>query len=273
MDNISQLLLYVPGIIIFLVGSGQVRQWLWMRRSGVCADACVTDCRHVVKKDRKEREIYNYYNVTVEYVNGKTGHKERQAVKTPTEYAKGQRVRVLKERRSGRLVLDEQRENVLFHPLVMMVGGALLILLALAENRGREIEAMLCLSIVLVGAGVSLLADYISLKRKNLQVIEAEITDIYSRQISKETKIIKGSKYTYYPIVRYVLDGQENIRRCNINSGRQDSFKTGEHMKLYYDPRSKTVRENHARPAAAAVGLVLTVIGTAAGASILSVIL
>lgn len=272
MTEISQLFMYIPGIIIFLVGSGQVRRWLRMRRSDSCIAASVISCKHVVKKDKKDREIYNYYDVVVEYKNPQTKHQERLAVKSPTEYAVAQQVRMYKEKGSDKPVLAEYADEFLFHPWVTMIGGALLIILALEENRGKEIQAMLCLAIVFAGAGVNLIVDYVLLKKRKLQTIDAVIADIYVRQISKETKILKGAKYTYYPIVRYELNGKENIRRCNINSSGQNTFKTGESMKLYYDAQAQTVLEKHARAGVAAVGVFLVLIGILAGASILSVI-
>lgn len=271
MTDFSQLFMYIPGIIIFLVGSGQVRQWLKMHRAGVCLDANVISCKHVIKKDKKDREVYNYYNVTVEYINPQSKHTERQAVKSPTEYAPAQQVKLIRDNDSVALV--ENGNEFLFHPWVTMIGGALLIILALEENRGREIQAMICLAVLLAGAGVNLIVNYVSLKKRNLQVIDAEIVDIYTRQISKETKILRGSKYTYYPVVRYELDGKQNIRRCNINSSGKNSFKTGESMNLYFDPKSQAVLEKHASTGAAVAGILLVIIGCLAGISILSVIL
>lgn len=203
MTDLSQLFLYIPGIVIFLVGSGQVRERNRTRKSGNSAE------------------------------NG---------------------------------------DEVLFHPWMMMVEGALLIILALEQNLGRQVQAMFCLALVLAGAGVSLIADYVSLKRRNLQVIDAEIVAIDSRQLSQETKIIRGAKFTYYPIVKYRLNNVEKTRKCNINSSGQHTFRTGEHMNLYYDPQSGAVLEKHARIGAAAAGVILTVIGLLAGASILPVL-
>lgn len=273
MTDWSQLFLYLPGIIIFLVGSGQVRSWFLARRADLSADAAVISCKHVVKKDKKGRETYNYYDVTVEYRNPKTGHKERLAVKSPAEYALAQRVRIYQTKSGDKPVLAEYKEEFLFHPWVTMVGGALLIILALEQNRGHEVQAMACLSLILIVAGINLTINYIRLKKCGLQPLDAEITDIYVRQISRETKILKGAKYTYYPVVRYELDGQQNIRRCNINSSGQNTFQTGEYLTLYYDPGSGTVLEKHARVGAAAVGIVLVLTGLLSGASILSVIL
>ena len=273
MTDISQLFMYIPGVIIFLVGSGQVRRWIRMSKGEFCVDAAVMDCRHVVKKDKKGREVYNYYNVSVEYRNPQTKHTERQTVKSPTEYALGQQVRMYRDKGSGTMVLSENKDEFLLHPLVLMAGGALLILLALKENQGKEVQAMACLSLVFLGAGVNLIVNYIWLKRRNLKVICAEIIEIYERQISRETKILKGSKFTYYPVVKYELDGRENIRCCNINSSGQHTFCTGEHMNLYYDPQTKEVLEKHARIGVMVAGIILTLIGVLTGASILSIVL
>ena len=56
--DFSKLLLYIPGVIIFLVGSGLVRDWLRMRRSDLTSLADVVSCTHVVKKDKKDRDIF-----------------------------------------------------------------------------------------------------------------------------------------------------------------------------------------------------------------------
>ncbi len=204
LDIFSRFLPYVPGIIIFLVGSVQVENWL---------------------KKRK---------VNPDYLRD---------------------------------------EAAIFHPLVMMFGGALLILLTLFENQKREVEAMICLTIILLGAGVSLLWNYFSLRKRNLQKIEGEITEIFTRQLSRETKIWRGSKFTYYPIVKYVLNAQEFSRKCNINSSGKNTFKIGDKFDLYYDPESGAVLEKHAHVGLLISGTIIFAIGALAGLSILSVVL
>ena len=135
MDNFSQLLLYIPGIIIFLVGSGQTRTWLRSLGPGGAMQGTVLKTEHVVKKDAKGRETFDYYNTTVEYRDQK-GRPSRSMLKSPVEYAEGQRLIVTKGA-DGNLTFAEAGGENLFHPLVMMVGGALLIILALEENRGH----------------------------------------------------------------------------------------------------------------------------------------
>ena len=131
---------------------------------------------------------------------------------------------------------------------------------------------MICLAALLLGAGASLVADNLGLKKRNLQEMDGEIIEVYSRQISRATKILKGDKFTYYPIVRYELNGRENIRKCNINSSNAKSFKVGERMTLYYDPEKRAVFERQANRFVMAVGILLIVTGALAGLSILSVL-
>lgn len=224
---------------------------------------------HLTKcKDRKGRDTYNYYNVLVEYTDPETGKRERVAAKSPTEYYAAQEV--LLQKADGAVeakILGGEEEN-LFPPFAQMVGGALLILLAYWQNRNDEMKAMACLCAVLIGAGALLLARYFAMKKRNLRALDAEIVEVYSRQLSRDTKILMSSKYTYYPVVRYKLDGKDNLRRCNINSSGEKSFKVGDHMTLYYDEERKTVTESHARPGMLAAGIILLGIGIAAAAAL-----
>ncbi len=269
--SFSELFMYVPGVIIFLIGSGQVRRWLQLKKKGACVQGRVISTKHVVKKDKQNRETMNYYDVTVETVDSETGHKERQVVKSPTEYIESQEVNVVN---LGNVIrLEEKVDESLFNPWVTMIGGALLILLALFQNQGKLVAAMCCLVLILVGAGAVLIRGYAVLKKRKLVTIKCEITDVYKRQISKETKIVKGSKYTYYPIVKYVVDGKENIRRCNINSSNEKEFVVGGTFDLYLDEATGEVLEKHENIINLVVGIVILVIGLVAASGILSQII
>jgi hypothetical protein len=274
MNDISQLLLYIPGIVIFLVGSGQVKNWLRRARGNV-VNATVTGCKHVVQKDGRDREIYNYHEVSIDVKNPTTNCKEHRMIKTPNEYAKGQEISVLyaKDKSGGISVNLVQDENSRLSPWVMMIVGALLIVLVLEENKGRELPAMLCLALILLGLGINLVADFVSMKKRGLVKLEGEIIDVHKRQISKETKILKGAKYTYYPIVRYALDGVQNIRHCNINSSGANTFKAGDTIELYVDPNTYQVLERKAGIVQPIIGTVLTGLGVLVAASLISVLI
>ncbi len=267
--DLSKIFLYIPGILIFLVGSGQVKKWMRIRRKGACTYAEIIKCEHIVRKDSKDRNIYNYYDITAEYTN-EDGHKEKLLIKSPTEYAKGQQARLYKGTKNEQPFLVEEQE-LLFNPFELLFGGALLILLAMEQNRNDETAAMVCLTLLLVGAGISLIINYVNLKKKHLVPIKAEVTDIYERQISKESKIIKGAKFTYYPIVQFMLDNKRHVRRCFINSSSKNSFKKGNRMTLYYDEKTKTVLENHARVGVLIGGIIVLCAGLLAGASLIAV--
>lgn len=270
MDKFTQLFLYVPGVIIFLVGTGMIRTDMALRRLGACVEASVVSCNHVIKKDRKDREVYNYYSVVVDFFNGQ--NMDRLTVKSPTEYSEGQQVMLFRKKNEDPKLISMEDES-LFGGWPTAIGGALMILLALYENMGKEVAAMICLALILIGAGAILLYQYFRLKKRGLQPIEATVIELFTRQISKSTKILRGDKFTYYPIVSYELNGKRNIRRCNINSSGEKTFKVGDKMTVYYDPKKRVVIEKSAKLSLLLWGAALLVAGVASGISILAVIL
>ncbi len=272
MATFSELLMYLPGTVVFLVGSGQTRSWLRQLRGTAKTDGIVLACEHVVKKDKKQRDVFNYYDVTVEYQDPNTEKTIKNKFKSPTEYAVKQPVKVY-QGSDGKTVITEKVDEDIFHPLGMMILGALLILLAFWQNQGKVNAAMGAFAAALILIGGVLIGNFIKLKRLHLQPIDAEIIDVYKRQISKESKILKGNRFTYYPIVRYEIDGTENIRRCLINASSEKTFKVGEMIKLYYDPKTNAVREKNASKIMLGIGIALFLCGALAGLSILSVVL
>ena len=73
--------------------------------------------------------------------------------------------------------------------------------------------------------------------------------------------------------VVYVLDGKDNLRRCNVNSSSEKSFQIGDTMSLYADPKTGAVLEHPARLGLAIFGALLIVLGILVGLSTLSVLL
>ncbi len=273
MSDYSQYLMFIPGIVIFLVESGQVREYRRRSRFGATREAEVRITKHVTKKDKFDRQVFDYYETTVESSDPKTGKKERHVIKSPVEYPVKQKVLLYFDRASSEPVLTNGINEWLFHPWLGMLGGALLILLALFQLQGNEIAAMTCLSLILAGAGTGMIYNYFYLKRKGLRKVTAEITDIYERQISKPGRLSGSGRFTYYPIVTYELDDVKMMRRCNVNSGRKESFRIGENMDLYYSPSENDVRERKESPVILALGIILLILGLLAGISIISAVI
>ena len=270
MQDFTQLFLYIPGIVIFLLGSGQFRTWFGMVRSGSVIEGRIIRCEHVVKKDNRGRETFNYYNTVISYTNPGTGHSEQHAIKTPTEYAEGQQVRLVRSGNSGDVVITDAEDESVFHPAVIMIGGALMILLAFWQNQGKEVFAMTTLSVILAGAGVCMIWHYVSVARKGLRPIEAEIIDTYTRQISKSTKILRGDKLTYYPVVKYTINGRDNKMRCHMNADSEKQFKIGDTITLYHDPSTGRIVEQKQKLSTLVIGIALVVMGVLIGLSVVS---
>ena len=271
MTDFSQLLLFVPGIVIFLVASGQVREYLRINRPDATRKGIVKYNKHITKNDKYGRQVFDYFDTAIESTNPSGNKKERHIIKSPVEYAPNQQVTLYFDKVTGEPSLTNGVNEWLFHPWLAMVGGALLILLALFQTQGKEIPAMICLSLILLGSGGGMIANYLDLKRKKLEVIPSEIVEIYERQISKQGRFSGGSKFTYYPIVKYALSGTDTLRRCNVNSSRKESFKIGDTIDLYYSPTEGAIREKKANPFILVFGIITFVLGLLAGISILSV--
>ncbi len=272
MQDFTQFFLYIPGIVIFLLGSGQARTWFSIVKNGSAAEGTIVRSEHVVKKDNKGRDTFNYYNTVVEYLNPKTGHNEQHAIKTPTEYAPGQQVRLVRSSSVNDVTILDAEENSIFHPLVITVGGALMILLALWQNQGKDVYAMTTLAVILAGAGICMIWHYLGIIRRHLVPIEAEIVDTYTRQISKSTKIIRGDKFTYYPIVKYSVSGRDNILRCHMNADSEKQFTIGNTITLYYDEAAKRITEKKAQISTLIIGIALTLLGVLVGLSVIGYI-
>ena len=270
MADYSQYLMFIPGIVIFLVESGQVRELRRRNRYGATRDAEVKVTKHVTKKDKFDRQVFDYFETTVESTDPRTGKKEHHVIKSPVEYPMGQKVQLYFDPSSGEPVLTNGINEWLFNPWLGMIGGALLILLALFQIQGKEIPAMTCLSLLLIGAGAGMIGNYVYLKKKKLQQLDATITGIYERQVSKPGRFSGNGRFTYYPIVTYEQDGKTMMRRCNVNSGRKESFRTGDTVKLYFSPEEGDVRERGANMIVLISGIIILVLGLLAGISIIS---
>ncbi len=270
MADYTQYLMYIPGIVIFLVESGQVRESRRTARPDAVREATVRINRHVTKKDKFDRQVFDYYQVEVESADPKTGKPVRHTVKSPVEYLPGQKVSLYFDRSGGDPVITDDVSERAVNPWLGIIGGALLILLAMFQIQGNEIAAMACLASVLILAGACLIGNYVWLKKKGLQPLESEITGIYERQISKPGRFSGAARFTYYPIVKYVLDGKEAVRRCAVNSGRKESFKVGDSMTLYWSPSEKAVREKKANPVILGAGILVLLAGILAAVSIIS---
>ncbi|MBR1938422.1 MAG: hypothetical protein IJ836_05665 [Spirochaetales bacterium] len=270
MPDLSALLLYIPGIIIFLVGTGEIGKYNRIRRPDFHRTGEVKYCKHVLKKDEQDREIFNFYQIQIDSIDPQSRKKEHFTINSPTEYKVHQVVRLYFDDVTGKPSLLADIDERVFNPWVSAVCGVLLILLAFYQNRGEQIPAMICLAAIMIASGISLIVNYVSLKQKKLEVVEGVIKDIYERQISKKGRFTGPAKFTYYPIVQYEIEGLEAIRRCNVNSARKDSFKIGSSYKLYWSPSENGIRERCESKVLMIIGILLSTVGILAGASIIA---
>ena len=184
MGDFSKYLMYIPGIVIFLVASGQVRNRAALKRKGALKTGTVRGTEHVKKNDRYGRPTFDYYDTEVELPADGSSRKQTVKVSAPVEYRKGQPLTLFFGDTKGTPTVATIQES-LFSPWLSMVGGALLILLALFQIQEKQIPAMACLAAVMLGAGAGMIANCVYLRKKGLQPVDAKVIDIYKRLINR----------------------------------------------------------------------------------------
>ncbi len=261
MESLSKLLIYIPGILIFLVGSRETAAWLKSFLFGKRISAKVSCVNHVRKKYKAGRNQYNYYNAVLEYKVPNSSRLLKTEMKVPFEPAVGQVIKLSVDREGKNAVFSKNPNTSNIHPAAMTVIGALMLITALEANNGNEVAAAFCIGGMLAAAGISAAVHNIRLKNKKLTAVTGTIVDVFERQISKESKLIKEAKVTHYPIVSFTFDQQEIVFRPEVNSEKETDFKTGDDFLLYYDSKDNEIYEKPAKAAWIAAGILLLILG------------
>ena len=259
--DFSQLFLYIPGVVLFIYGTGVFRK-THIKKSEFFSGK-VTKCKFHDKKVKGDKVTEPYYEVFAEFDNGKYVEKVSNTLKN--EYIVGQQVLVCKTPNGS--VIADHKDDYLFNPIATTLGGVILILLAFFQNEGNTGFAMISLSAFLLGSGILLIYRYFMRTKRDLVTIKATVVDVYKRQISKKTKILKGEKFTYYPIVEYELNGQKCMRKCSENASSSKEYKVGNDFVLYFDKNSGAIYEDKIKTTLLIIGVLLTVIGALAMSS------
>ena len=105
-------------------------------------------------------------------------------------------------------------------------------------------------------------------KKKNSKAAAAKKAGIMRTLFFKENKDYDPSKGATYE-----LNGRKNIRRCNINSSDQKTFKPGDTLELYYDPKMRIVVEKGPKTSVLVWGILLLAVGAVSGVSLLTVVI
>lgn len=254
--TIQDLFLVVVGAAILVVGTTSFRLQRRIRKQGLVREGTVTGGKHVEKKDGSGQLIQNYYDLMVEY--SVDGHRRRKALKSVDEYLPGDRIRVIRDPgKKDEVTVYEDHKVTVFGPGALILSGLLIAVLPVVRVQYGELYMSVNLALVLAVIGTSLIMAYLRDRKRNLIPIEAEIVDLLYWKTGDDKKKWSKPSVSYYPVLRYSVDGVERIMRSRYNSSTETAYKAGMKRKLYQDMAENRILERGPRKSMLAVGIAI----------------
>lgn len=253
--TIESVFLVVIGAVIFVVGTTALRKQIRIKMGKLLKEAKIINISHVTKKDDEGYLIQNYYDIKVEFEDkGKTLQKTLKCI---DQYEKGDTVKIIKDiERGGQYRVYGNDKAPVFGPWILILCGILVICMPFVQLKFGDGYMSMLLAIFLMLIGLGLVLAYIKAKSRDLEEITAEIADILKWQSGQKKKWTNPS-ISYYPIIKYKLNGKEKIMRSRYNSSSVASYKVGKQLVLYKDKNTGDILERGARKSMLIIGIFL----------------
>ncbi len=253
--TIESVFLVVIGAVIFVVGTTALRKQIRIKMGKLLKEAKIINISHVTKKDDEGYLIQNYYDIKVEFEDkGKTLQKTLKCI---DQYEKGDTVKIIKDiERGGQYRVYGNDKAPVFGPWILILCGILVICMPFVQLKFGDGYMSMLLAIFLMLIGLGLVLAYIKAKSRDLEEIPAEIADILKWQSGQKKKWTNPS-ISYYPIIKYKLNGKEKIMRSRYNSSSVASYKVGKQLVLYKDKNTGDILERGARKSMLIIGIFL----------------
>lgn len=251
--NIQMIFIVLIGVAVFVMGTSNIRACLRLRRKDAVITGKVLSSRLVEKRNSQGKLIQHYYELTLSCrENNKTS---QQKLNSTREYEKNDEIRLI--RNSGKLTpLNTGAVSAGMGFIIAIEGMLLAVFPVVYQNRGEK-QGYIVLALLFLVGGFIALAGYLGKKKKNLTEISGEITDILCYQT--EEKKLSKSVESYYPLIRYEVDGKERLLLSSYNSSRETTYKKGAEITLYYDSDTQEIFEKKANPVMLVLAVVLWV--------------
>lgn len=253
--TIQSFFLIVIGAVIFVVGTTALKKQIRNKMGKLLKDAKIISLNHVTKKDDEGYLIQNYYDIKVEFED--KGKKIQKTLKCVDQYEKGDTVKIIKDvERGGQYRVYGNDKAPVFGPWILILCGILVICMPFVQLKLGDGYMSMLLAAFLILIGLGLILAYVKAKSRDLEEIPAEISDILKWQ-SGEKKKWTNPSISYYPILKYTLDGKEKIMRSRYNSSSTASYKVGKQLTLYRDKNTGDILERNARKSMLIIGICL----------------
>lgn len=240
-DGLSWQMIFVMvvGILFVVSGLSNLSDYLTLRKPGALYTAEVLHSVHKELKDKKNRYVQYYWELSVRYPKGK--RLVPATIKSTTQYEKGETLLVAENGESVSAV-DTDKNNGLTG-LFLALAGIGIIAAPIVSQKFGMVAVSFVLAAVLFFIGMALIAYWKNEKVQNLKEVDGTIEKLILFETDKEKRWVITPKH-WYPLIGYNRpDGQHREFLSKINSNYQSSFKVGSKVKLYWDEAKQKILE------------------------------
>lgn len=243
--TIKMVFLVVIGAVILVAGTTGLKRQIRLKKAGVIGAGKVLRAKHIQKRDEENYLIQNYYELHVEY--SKDGRRKIVDINSIDQYCPGDQIHLTEDadRKKKIKVSGEEREAVFSH-WALIICGILITSIPFVWNQLGEKYVSGILSALLLFSGANLIVAYFKAKFRKTKKIEAEIDDVLKWQPGTKKKWYSPAA-SYYPIIKYKIEGEERKMRSRYNSSTESFFKKGKKVLLYRDKGTGKLLERGAR--------------------------
>ena len=233
----------IVGVIICFVGISAFSRGLRYRAKGAVFSGVVQGVSHHTRKNDKGQLIQNYYLLQLRANDGKKTFVTQ--LKSPHQYEKGDTVRLTKNPR-GEAVLYRDNGIRWYSGLLEMLIGAGIAAFPFLVKRVGDPYASFELAAVLILGGILTLEVYLRDRKRTYEELDAEVADILLYDVENQRRVLKTN--TWYPLLRYTLNGSPREFLSESNSSIRSAYQIGKKLKVYRDAETGDVHEKKASP-------------------------
>lgn len=241
--SIQTIFLVLLGAAVFVIGTTNIRTYLRMQKGSGILSGKVLSSNLVEKRDKEERLIQHYCELTVQYMEG--GKTLCEKVSSTMGYERGEEIRLI--RSGSKLVPFTGKQMTLGTALAITLAGMGLAVFPIVYLRNGERDASVILVLLLILGGVVTLSSFLKDRKKDLSETEGEIVDVLYYRTGDNKKLSKPVE-SYYPLIRCSIRGREKVFLSAYNSSTKGTYKAGAKVKLFYDEKQEIIVEKKASP-------------------------
>lgn len=239
----QSVLIVLIGAAVFILGTANLRRCFREKGAKGKFSGKVLSVKLTEKRDEEKRLIQHYYDVTVQYREGKKVC--NQTIKTTREYVKGDTIALIKNGNQAS-VFKQASVSASMAFMITLAGMFLAVFPVVYQNEG-EVKGSVALILFLIMVGGIAFSAYVRDCKRKLVQIEGIIEDVLYYTKGKKKRLTRPME-SYYPLIRYRAGDKERVFLGSYNSNQKTVFKSGKAIKLYYDEELDMPVEKKASP-------------------------